>query len=196
MQLFSALVVALANTAQVSASWAAIEDTGVVRGYSKVFQQTPPVSIPYYPSPVVHESGQTAHSCSGPSCVHGRQYGQLERPGTQQGYVVLRSFFLSFRLVFFLFSSCFLSAKAGYVLTLTYGTGKYNGPVWQYSGSFEGYMQRLNRGEITGTPTFPNSTVALGNSSVSSNTTLHGRQSGGYWLPSLAPLGKVCVMIT
>ncbi|KAL2198358.1 pectate lyase superfamily protein-domain-containing protein, partial [Corynascus similis CBS 632.67] len=59
-----------------------------------------------------------------------------------------------------------------------------NGPVWPYSGSFEGYMKRLHKGEINGVPTYPNATATL------RNTTLQGRQAGGYWLPSLAPLGK------
>ncbi|KAL2167137.1 hypothetical protein VTG60DRAFT_1656 [Thermothelomyces hinnuleus] len=45
-------------------------------------------------------------------------------------------------------------------------------------------MKRLHRGEITGRPTFPNATAAL------LNTTLQSRQSGEYWLPALAPLGK------
>ncbi|KFA45429.1 hypothetical protein S40293_10065 [Stachybotrys chartarum IBT 40293] len=54
--------------------------------------------------------------------------------------------------------------------------GQSNGAVWQHSGSFDNYMRRLRRGDITGSPRSPNSTIVA-------------RQSGGYWLPALAPAG-------
>lgn len=106
------LLLALANAAHVSASWAAIKNTGVVKGYSKVFQEKPPVST----CPLLSKSGcaymdqsqRLTLSFSGISGVHGGQHRQPERPGTQQGYVasILSFFFfsLSFFVPSFLFS--------------------------------------------------------------------------------------------
>lgn len=64
--------------------------------------------------------------------------------------------------------------------------GEYNGAVWPYSGSFENYMKKLNAGLIN---TSDNSTWSV-NSSARTTRKLHER-AGNYWLPNLAPLGKV-----
>lgn len=63
--------------------------------------------------------------------------------------------------------------------------GKYNGPVWPESGSFEGYMDTLAEKREAGL--VPNTT------SEALNGTLEARQGGRYWLPSLGPLGMVCI---
>ncbi|KAI1373680.1 pectate lyase superfamily protein-domain-containing protein [Hypoxylon crocopeplum] len=60
--------------------------------------------------------------------------------------------------------------------------GEYNGPVWQYSGSFENYMKKLQEEKASG--------LFNGSSSDASNSSAHIRRAGGYWLPELAKLGK------
>lgn len=71
-------------------------------------------------------------------------------------------------------------------LTRTLGT--YNGPVWQQSGSFEGYMKKLVERKAAGL--LPNSTT--GEAAVHTNSTkLKSRQGGSFWVPELGPLGKV-----
>jgi hypothetical protein len=62
--------------------------------------------------------------------------------------------------------------------------------VWPYSGSFENYMAKLRAGEILGASPLNSTRPGFGNSSiVHANETLnslHNRQAGGYWLPTLA----------
>ncbi|KAL6885716.1 pectate lyase superfamily domain-containing protein [Trichoderma evansii] len=68
--------------------------------------------------------------------------------------------------------------------------GKYNGPVWAYSGSFDKYMKRLRSGNITGKPVDTTKFPLLQNLSSSSDDSIKPRQGETYWLPSLAAEGK------
>jgi len=73
--------------------------------------------------------------------------------------------------------------------------GEFNGPVWNESGSFEGYMKKLAERKAAGL--VPNSTTGAStmytngsNPMYSNSSNLRYQQSTGFWLPSLGPLGK------
>ncbi|KAK8023663.1 Pectin lyase fold/virulence factor [Apiospora rasikravindrae] len=66
--------------------------------------------------------------------------------------------------------------------------GKYNGPAWQKSGSFEGYIKKLSEKKAAGLLT--SSTTVGAPLDGNSSSRLGSRQSGSFWLPSLGPLGK------
>ncbi|KAI9148707.1 glucan 1,3-beta-glucosidase precursor [Paramyrothecium foliicola] len=73
--------------------------------------------------------------------------------------------------------------------------GKYNGPVWLQSGSFENYMEKLAEKKAAGL--IPHST-ASGPPTFISNQTLTRRQDGNFWVPRLnvdAP-GQILLLFT
>ncbi|RWA09231.1 hypothetical protein EKO27_g5882 [Xylaria grammica] len=59
--------------------------------------------------------------------------------------------------------------------------GKYNGPVWAYSGSFPNYMHKLREKKASG---------LLSNSTTTGSSSQNSKRESGYWLPQLAGLGK------
>ncbi|GAW26432.1 putative exo-beta- -glucanase [Rosellinia necatrix] len=59
--------------------------------------------------------------------------------------------------------------------------GKYNGPVWAYSGSFQNYMDKLHEKKASG---------LLSNSTTTDSNGLNSKRASSYWLPQLAAKGK------
>ncbi|KAK8029256.1 glucan 1-3-beta-glucosidase [Apiospora marii] len=73
--------------------------------------------------------------------------------------------------------------------------GTQDGPVWQYSGSFDNFMKNLRAGHVirggdgSGLKPTHNTTLSLPNSKASHPNHSPRADSSSYWLTSLGPLG-------
>lgn len=74
--------------------------------------------------------------------------------------------------------------RSGYI---NKNKGKYNGPVWAQSGNFSNYMRKLGEMKAAG---------LVGSSTSTGSNSRKDKRASSYWLPQLAGLGKVTVIIT
>lgn len=169
-RLVVSLVVLLGSTTisfvQAGKQWEKLEAPARVASFPPAFQQAPPEPPEYMVDNTGNKRGVAPNK------------GRFSQPM----YAMMGSAQASSRL------SLFLSRLARDDRRLTSGAGKYNGPVWRESGSFEGYMKKLAEKKAAGL--VPNSTTG-GPPIHTNSSTLKSRQGGSFWLPTLGPLGKV-----